>query len=621
MRHLVRLDGATLVGEASAGDLRFTLPGLLFASPKGPSTPSDLPAGSVRIEEGAPSGVMRRAIRLSQGPLSLDLTFPVASPEVSGGDEPLTEMAPRVVGARTPLSPRAAKHLKDGAFDLVVWLNARSAWTDSERFVRDAIGLREGAGPAPLLWAPRVATPGRLSILYALGLDLLDTTEGLFAAAAGHRPGADIDDLVTAPPSPPSEGSLRRSVEEEYLAEFGRVLLFARAGRLRELVEARLTPEPKRAEVLRYFDGLGAAFQEVHAPVLGSGTRPYSTKEALRRPEVERFRTRFLSRYRPPASKRTLLLVPCSMTKPYASSPSHRRIARALEGIPGAGSLHWASVTSPLGLVPRELECVHPARNYDIPVTGHWDEDERRWVHDAIAHLLASGTYTHTVVHLPCQEYRWLEDLLPPERCPWTVEGESTTSAPSLARLASALRLAHDPARRGPSGGPLARVREELASLARFQFGAPMAERLFEGEVRLMGRPWFQRLISPAKEDLATWREEVGFWRLTVPGARKVLDQAQGSRVQVRGGVELRGDLFAPGVLEADAGLRVGDDVVLLRDGEVLGVGEAKVPGPWMGRLPRGLVVKVRHRSHDGERSRSTASVDPSTVEARGTLD
>ena len=33
-------------------------------------------------------------------------------------------------------------------------------------------------------------------------------------------------------------------------------------------------------------------------------------------------------------------------------------------------------VTSPLGLVPRDLEEVWPAGHYDIPVTGDWTQDE-----------------------------------------------------------------------------------------------------------------------------------------------------------------------------------------------------------------------------------------------------
>ncbi|WP_175266547.1 DUF5591 domain-containing protein [Acidiplasma cupricumulans] len=39
--------------------------------------------------------------------------------------------------------------------------------------------------------------------------------------------------------------------------------------------------------------------------------------------------------------------------------------------------MHELIVTSPVGLVPRELENSYPARFYDIPVIGLWYEDEK----------------------------------------------------------------------------------------------------------------------------------------------------------------------------------------------------------------------------------------------------
>src|SRR4029077_4945036 len=63
-----------------------------------------------------------------------------------------------------------------------------------------------------------------------------------------------------------------------------------RAGRLRELVEARLTARPPLAELLRYLDAGAGALLDERAPVLGGPTRTYVTAEALRRPEVARFR-------------------------------------------------------------------------------------------------------------------------------------------------------------------------------------------------------------------------------------------------------------------------------------------------------------------------------------------
>ena len=50
-------------------------------------------------------------------------------------------------------------------------------------------------------------------------------------------------------------------------------------------------------------------------------------------------------------------------------------------------------VTSPLGLVPRDLEEVWPAGHYDIPVTGDWSIDELERVTSMIDALLENNDY------------------------------------------------------------------------------------------------------------------------------------------------------------------------------------------------------------------------------------
>ena len=595
MRILEGLDGLALRGRGTVGRLTLALPGLLWSSL--PFRPGTRP-GEPWVAGLDPPAEMERSLKLGQGEGSLDLRFPVVAPEVEVRELSPAVAAERVLGVRTPLSPATLALLGTEPWDLVVWTNARSAWTDPERFVRELFALRRAAGPAPMLWAPRIALPGRLALLHALGIDLLDTTEGLLRAAQGSWIWAEGE----AEASPPGEEELSRRflhAEQEYGQEEERVRRFLRGGRLRELVESRLPFEPALGEVVRYADGEGYPFSEEHAPVVGNGTRPYGTKESQYRPEMERFRRRFLSRYRAPPGKEILLLVPCSKTKPYSRSPSHRRILRVLSEGGRLPAIHVLSLTSPLGLVPQELERVFPASHYDIPVTGNWDGEERRWVLDALRHLLDGHAYQGIFVHLPREEMGWVQEALPPgPEVAWTVEGnEGTTAAASLRSLSRALRAFGE--ERGPSRvRPMKMVREELASLAAFQFGPEVADALFPPELRLQGRPWFQRLVDGKGETLATWKEDSGLLRLTVPGGRRIRSRAPGYSVEVRGGVELRGDLFAPGVREGGREIRIGDEVLLVRGEEFLGVGEARVPGPWMGRLPRGMVVKVRHRFH-----------------------
>ncbi|MHA2044234.1 MAG: DUF5591 domain-containing protein, partial [Candidatus Thorarchaeota archaeon] len=100
--------------------------------------------------------------------------------------------------------------------------------------------------------------------------------------------------------------------------------------------------------------------------------------ESFNSPVVRRFRENVASRYTPPPGKQIVLLLPCSARKPYSDSKSHRRIAEVTSVVLGSiqPRVSEAILTSPLGLVPRELERIYPAAQYDIPVTGDWDTEE-----------------------------------------------------------------------------------------------------------------------------------------------------------------------------------------------------------------------------------------------------
>ena len=56
-------------------------------------------------------------------------------------------------------------------------------------------------------------------------------------------------------------------------------------------------------------------------------------------------------------------------------------------------------ITSPLGLVPRELEDIWPAAHYDIPVTGDWDEDELSIIRQMLSRLVERVGYSSIVNH------------------------------------------------------------------------------------------------------------------------------------------------------------------------------------------------------------------------------
>ena len=599
-RNVERLEGLAIVGGATLGPLSLLVPALFESRPTDAEGP-----GLTLHGLAAPSG--RRGFELGDGTNRYRLEMPVLAPEISGDGAGIYPIGPRSVLVHAPFASEAADAARAEHPELVVLGNARALWREGLPFVRAVGEVRRRIGAAPLLWAPRLALPHRIPLLAYLGVDVVDTTEAELDAAHGIYLDPALGPVSPAPPTrergcdctacradPP--GSLAVHAVAASRRALVETLAAARLGRLRELVESRLVAEPALAEMLRYADRELRDLLDQRAPVAFVGSRDYVLLESHRRPEMVRFRSRLLERYRPPPSKSVLLLVPCSRTKPYRQSRSHRRFWGALEGLRALERIHVVSVSSPIGLVPRELEDVPPARHYDIPVTGDWEESERRFVRDALAHLRTAGAYRKTLVHLDPAEYSFLASDLPAsETTRWTLTDDRTTSHEALATLRSAAEWALD-GETSVAGGPLSVVREELEAIAAFQFGPDAARRLFAPPVRLSGRPWFQRL-NDGHQDLATWREERGLFHLTVAGARRLVPDPPLS-VEVEPEVPLEGDLFAPGIHHADDRIRVGDAVILLRDGRLAGVGEAALPGPLMCELPRGLAVRVRHREH-----------------------
>src|SRR5207244_12028097 len=163
-------------------------------------------------------------------------------------------------------------------------------------------------------------------------------------------------------------------------------------GRLRELVERRLANAPWNTAIVRHLDLREYGLVEAYTPVAGGEMLAYAS-ESLTRPEIVRFRRRIRERYGKPPSARVLVLLPCSARKPYSRSRSHRRFRDAILASKDPSSVHEVIVTSPLGLIPRELERSYPAGSYDIPVTGDWSRREAAMVSDDLPGLLAANRH------------------------------------------------------------------------------------------------------------------------------------------------------------------------------------------------------------------------------------
>ena len=90
--------------------------------------------------------------------------------------------------------------------------------------------------------------------------------------------------------------------------------------------------------------------------------------------------------------------------------------------------------------------------------------------------------------------------------------------------------------------------------------------------------------------------KERGLISLTLSGAEK-LKESKRYWVKIYDDFTLKGSLFAPGVKDADESIRIGDEVISLRNNKICAVGVAQMNGREMKESNRGEAVKNRHLS------------------------
>ncbi|MDD4222175.1 MAG: DUF5591 domain-containing protein [Candidatus Methanomethylophilus sp.] len=467
--------------------------------------------------------------------------------------------------------------------EVVVIPNAFELRDDFRRLVDQVIKARTVAGYGRLLCLLGIAEPANAALLAYMGVDLIDDS---FCLAAG------INGIGLIP-----EAKLRTGKNEsaantaELLRETDKISTFIAAGRLRELVDQRAPSSPYSVAALRVFDDVGYDYQEEECAVDG-GRFACNTTQALRRPDVRRYQQMIGERYRKPANKRILLLLPCSAKKPYHTSKTHKLFASAIHTAPHDTLVHEVIVTSPLGIVPRELDAFYPANAYDIPVTGQWKPEEINTIRMMLAQLLAKNHYDRVICHLgeDAELVRGLCDMTE------TVIGDPVSPA-SLANLDRVLREAAtgmDPVDYGVDRS------ETVRSALGFQFGRDVADAIMDEHTYAIGKYPYWKVLREDPQDrskrtqLAMLSAERGMFSLTQDGAEILA--AMGKNIVEMTPFELKGSLFAVGVAKADHLLRIGDEAVIVCNGRVTGVGVAAMSGLEMEQLHRGVAVKVRHK-------------------------
>ncbi len=545
-------EGLLVVEPTEDPRLQIRVSGSYFA-PRAPETAGDLPPGKGLPRSVADLEIPQAAV---SGPLAL-WTSDADIKEAAGAEAAFLANGPEFV-------------------------------RDPRDFVASLAGARETLGPAKPVGVTGLATPANLAVLVYAGVDLvdssrmlLDSARGIFHTADGSVPVDQADRAACGCTACAAGQDLRAHNELALQRELLLVRNHLLHGRLRELVERRLANDPWNTAVLRHLDLRHADLLESYTPVAGGEILAYS-HESLTRPEVERFRRRIRQRYAKPPSAQVLLLLPCSARKPYSSSRSHRRFREALLACGNPSVVHEVIVTSPLGLIPRELERFYPARAYDIPVTGDWSRDEAAMVTEDLQAFVKANAYEAVVAHLGA-EALIVRDALPEAILTSSGRPTSDESLANLTRTLQEVTASLKPVGRGR------RFAEEMANIARFQFGD--AGRGLVENAEFKGR--FPNVHVRKAGTQVAMHTDRGMLSLTLEGGR-LLSAVNAYCVEIEDFVP-KGNLFAVGVTGATPDIRIGDEVVVRHGAEVRAVGTARMNPREMVDSERGEAVHTRH--------------------------
>ena len=572
----------------------------------------------VRKRDGAARIGQLQLSEVTQTPLMLTVEHAEELKELTVADSNFNDLAsgetwnaPRGAVLLPEVHPLYTKNEAPRSADFFVLAFASNMLNSPRDFVHRVINARNTIPPDVALWVPAIATAENAALLFYLGVDIIDNLnavikgyQGIYQMEEGELSLSELEDL-------PCNCSVCSSMSiDELMGREDRALLIAkhnelllakevkkvtahiRAGNLREYVEMRARASTFLTAVLRIMDFKEEKYFELRTPVARKQCMIANTMESLKRIEVKRFANRVIERYEPPV-RQILLLLPCSARKPYSKSRSHKKFIDAIGAY--RGCIHELILTSPLGVVPRELEVVYPAAFYDIPVTGYWDLEEREWVASCLRAYLTRNivNYELIVAHFSgaykdiCSS---VADDMGIEIRYTCEEDENATSRKALDRLRAEIATLGSESQLG-----FEQKASVIRAIADYQFGIGAGRELVtqrEGErIKIMGKfPLYK--LSLDGEVIARIVPEYGSLALSITGAHRISNMLASYTVEI-GDFVPKGSVLAPGVVNANEQIRVNDEVIFC-GAKAFGVGRAKMSGWEMVESRRGAAVQVR---------------------------
>ena len=449
--------------------------------------------------------------------------------------------------------------------------------------------LRNIISPNTAIYFP-TALPNEIPLLTYMGVDYFDNSSASYYASKGYK--FTKNRMMTTTIKFNELIERNEFVIKELLEETKYCI---KDGSLRNLVEETSISNPYLRGNYRRFN------PDVRNIPLSSGKKIIVSIDETTIPEVKKYIER-LGNYE--AFTNIIVLLPCSSKKPYSFSKSHQYFINSIRS--SNTVVEEVVLTSPYGVVPRALEGIV---NYDIPVVGAWSSEEIEFINKHLKTYLDNvynkfGTIT-VIAHLPEHYYEILDkNLIEKYDIICTVEDNKPTSNNSLATLKDTLKeidgakynIDDNTDKDNDNNAPIKanrpsirkQVMHNYQQLAKFQFGS----NFIPDDTVIKGRhkKFFAKLNNKLTQ-ICSLNYENGLFVLTYDGG-KLLGKNKWVEVNFKA---KKGSLFAPGFKDCDETISVGDEIVIIYEDEILGVGRASMSGAEMKKARNGALLNIRH--------------------------
>ena len=459
--------------------------------------------------------------------------------------------------------------------DIVVLTDAVQLAGQGQKLSQAILALKQRF-PGALLWAPGIGGPDNVALLTLMGVDLFDMARSREACA---------NEALLTQQGPRFPLDHEAFVMEAQAYHWMKALDEVRAamihGTLSTLAERQSLSSPKSVEHLRHHRHLVSQQHDaLSSHVKADQLFACFSESALHDPLVEQWEHFMTSSYQTPEPVReVMILLPCSARKPYRLSKTHSRFIRAIQST----GCHEVMMTSPLGLVPRDLEDVWPASNYDVPVTGDWSLDELARVERMLKSLVKRIGYKRIINHTNL-DLGFLEIEVVNTR-----EGRGSTNHDALQDLTAAVKDAVT----------TYELRNQKNSHRLLEHFKSIARKTMKND------EWCEKIVIRGK--LPRWRleldgQQIAVWSIDRNGfsfSRASIDLlAQHDalpKIHLVAETVWKGDVFSQMVQSYDPMIRCGDDLLVYQNGTVIGLARAIAPG-WEWAGTPGTLAKSHQR-------------------------